>query len=351
MTQVRAMVIKRIGSPTVTGLARGGRAILTISLLIGVGLGCAIDNRMLAVGGQAGGGGSGGSGGRGGKGAGGSAGAVDAGHDVRVSTGIPIAPNAAGYFDGTNAAGIVGAWWATGDDYGPSRIAGTGNCPTAGFPDSECSSITAPNPVSTFTPGPNGMCTSGTAAQVIPYPTDAGVLAYPSIWGNIIGFDFNNPMTSGEDAGLDGGDSGIARVEAGAGGLDAGARADGSSSPSAPDASAPKKGQYDALAHGVTGVAFDIDNPPVQNLRVEFQTLGTENNAPDWGEPSPVFGSGHYEVRWSEVGGPAYLGPLGVTAPPFDPTKLESMQFHVPSNQSGAVTYSFCVSNIIMLTN
>jgi hypothetical protein len=395
MTHVRKMTLGRIGWLTITGLARGGPAprcperhlsqslrlcdnrersprakrmqanprlsILTISVLVGVSLGCAVDNRTPLVAGQPGGGGDGGSGGRGGiagghggKGAAGRAGSADAGHDVRVSTGIPIAPNAAGYFDGTNAAGIVGAWWSTGDDYASRQGAGTGNCPTAKFPNSECSSITTPDPTMPFTPGPNGMCTSGTAAQVIPYPSDAGVLAYSSIWGNMIGFSFNSPMTSGADAGLDGGDSSVARVEAGAGGLDAGDRADGSSD-SAPHASAPMQGLYDALAHGVTGVAFDIDNPPVPNLRVEFQTLGTENNAAYWNgavsQSSPVAVPGHYEIRWPQVGGPFYLINNGTTPPPFDATKLEAMQFHVPSNPSAAVSYSFCVRNIIMLTN
>ena len=236
---------------------------------------------------------------------------TDGGRDTHVSTGIAITPNAMGYFDGTNAAGVLGAWWATGDDYDSSGTPGKGDCPTAGFTNSQCSSIAAPTPGQPFVPGPtnSAMCTTGIGAQVI--AGDGGAPAYSVIWGNIIAFDLDNP---------------------------------------GPDASATTKGQYDVKAHGITGIAFDIDTPPPGNLRVEFQTLGTENNAAYWGgstsNASPVF-AGHNEIHWSEVGGPAYL----TNPPPFDPTKLESVDFHVVVNPVATVPYSFCVTNVVMLTN
>jgi hypothetical protein len=234
------------------------------------------------------------------------AGTEAGGNDGRLSTGIPIIPDGNGYIDGSNAAGVFGAWWATGDDYDDSGgPAGTGTCPMAGFPDAECSRISAPTPGMLFAPasGGRGMCTRGIAAQVI--NDDGGTLAYSVIWGNVIGFDLDHPWV---------------------------------------DAGATTRGQYDAPAHGVTGVAFDIDVPPSENLRVELQTLGTESNAAYW--DGTVF-SGHNEIRWSDVGGPSYL----TNPPPFDPTKLESVDFHVVANPSSSVPYAFCVYNVVMLTN
>jgi hypothetical protein len=139
----------------------------------------------------------------------------------------------------------------------------------------------------------------------------------------VIGFDLNNP--------------GMTLPDGGATTTDA--------------ASAPPKGQYDAPAHGITGVAFDVDAPPSGSMRVEFQTLGTESNAAWWGgatsNASPLTSGGHYEIRWPAVGGPSYL-----TDPPlFDPTKLESVVFHVFGNASAAVPYSICVNNVTLLTN
>jgi hypothetical protein len=246
---------------------------------------------------------------------------TDGGSDAHVSTGIAITPDAMGRFDGTNSAGVRGAWWATTDDYDFAGTPGTGTCPMAGFTDAQCSSIVTPTPGKPFVPNPTGtgMCTSGTAAQVL--AGDGGEPAYSVIWGSIIGFDLQDPPGFYDDAGA----------------------------PTA-DASPTSKGQYDAKAHGVTGIAFDIDTPPLGNLRVEFQTMGTENNAAYWGgsvsNSSPVF-PGHNEVRWSDVGGPAYL-----TNPPrFDPTRLESVAFHVVVNASAPVPYLFCINNVVMLTN
>jgi hypothetical protein len=236
---------------------------------------------------------------------------TDAGSDARGSIGIAITPNPTGYYDGTNAAGVTGAWWATGDDYGPSGTPGTGDCPMAGFAAPQCSSIATPAPGQPFTPNPPNaeMCTTGVVAQVL--AGDGGAPAYSVIWGNMIAFDLDNP--SG-------------------------------------DAGTTAKGQYDAPARGITGIAFDIDTPPPGSLRVEFQTLGTESNAAYWGglasNASPI-SVGHNEIRWSDVGGPLYLS----NPPPFDPTKLESVAFHVFANAVATVPYSFCVYNVIMLTN
>jgi hypothetical protein len=246
----------------------------------------------------------------------------DTGADGGASAGIAITPNALGYFDGTNAAGVVGAWWATGDDYDFGGMPRTGTCPMAGFPDSECSSIATPTPGKPFIPNPTGtgMCTSGIAAQVL--AGDGGAPAYSVIWGNTIGFDLHDPPGFYTDAG----------------------------SP-APDANITSKGQYDASAHGVTGIAFDIDTPPPGGTcRVEFQTMGTETNPAYWGGSTSNFSpvvAGHNEIRWSEVGGPFYL----TDPPPFDPNKLEDVDLHVIANPVAPIPYSFCINNIVMLTS
>jgi hypothetical protein len=56
--------------------------------------------------------------------------------------------------------------------------------------------------------------------------------------------------------------------------------------------------------------------------------------------------AGRYVVRWSEVGGPMFAGP---TAPPFDPTRISWISFHVVSTTTGAVPYSFCIRNLALL--
>ena len=242
---------------------------------------------------------------------------ADAGADTdgAPSTGVVLVPDADGHFDGSNAAGVVGHWWSTGDDFGEGDgIAGNGTCPMAGFPPSACSAIVTPPPSGPFRPDAagKGMCTSGIAAQII--AGGDGMPAYSSIWGNMVGFDLANP----------------------------------GSGPLQTDAA-----PYDAVAHGITGFAFDLDAVPLGgHLQVGFATVGTEKNAAYWrgatDDLSPIAAPGHYEMRWAEIGGPKYLGP---NAPPFDPTTLKWVLFHVVSNISAAVPYSFCISNATLLTN
>jgi hypothetical protein len=194
------------------------------------------------------------------------------------------------------------------------NVPGHGDCPKDGFSDAQCSMLNTPTPGMFFQPdaGGRGMCTSGVSAQVI--ADNTGSPAYSSIWGNIVGFDVANPGSYSE-----GGSTRMA---------------------------------YDAPAHGITGFAFDIDAVPAGGqIRVAFQTVGTESSAAYWGGAtmnlSPIAGPGHYEMRWSEIGGPFYL----TSPPPFDPTKLEAIQFHVVSNTGAPVPFSFCLSNLMLLTN
>jgi hypothetical protein len=225
---------------------------------------------------------------------------------------IPLVTGADGWI-APNAAGVFGSWWAVGDNYlalGPSSIP---TCAAAGFSPDLCSMITTPPQGAPFLPDPNGkgMCTSGIAARVI--PGQDGTLAYSSIWGNLIAFDLN---TTG------------------------------------PDITPTMVFPYDAPAHGITGFAFDIDAvPPGGHLRVTFPTVATVNQPAYWDgasqDQSPILAPGHYEMRWPEIGGPFYLG----NPPPFDPTQLRTIGFHVVSNANEAVPYSFCIKNVVLLTN
>jgi hypothetical protein len=191
-------------------------------------------------------------------------------------------------------------------------VLGNGPCRAAGFPPQACSVLTTPTPGTFFRPDPagRGMCTSGVSAQVLPDST--GYPAWSSIWGNVIGFDLADPGGFGD----------------------------------------PMLGPYDAPAHGITGFAFDIDAvPPGGHIRVSFPTAETQLNPAYWGgattDGSPITIPAHYEMRWSEIGGPVYLP----YPPTFDPTRLISITFMVYSNSVAPVPFDFCVNNLRMLTN
>jgi hypothetical protein len=227
---------------------------------------------------------------------------------------VTLTPDATGFIDGTNAAGVRGSWWAAGDLYGVDGSIGGGACPMGGFPPPQCSMITAPTPGQPWVPSADGrMCTSGVVAQV--FPDSSGAPAWSAIWGTLVGFN-------------------LAEM----------------ADPSGGRAIA---GPYDAVARGITGFAFDIDFPPAGgHLRVNVATPATNNNAAYWrgasADVSPVSVPSHYEVRWSEVGGPMYLG---ASAPRFDPTQISAISWQVVANQFSSVPYSFCIANVTLLTN
>jgi hypothetical protein len=214
-----------------------------------------------------------------------------------------LMPSADGFIAlDTNEAGVYGDWYNPG--------AGTGDCAVKGmYPAETCSSITMPIPGEVFTNTGGKMCTTGTAAKVID-------MNYSAIWGTGIGFDTNN------------------------GGADVGGT----------------KMPWDAVANGITGLQFEIDTPPTGGqMRVEFPTSviagTTDINAAYWGGAtanlSPFTKGGTYAFHWKDVGGPMYL-----TSPtPFDASKILSVQFHVVTNTSSTIPFSYCISNVYALTD
>lgn len=222
--------------------------------------------------------------------------------------GQPLAADETGWVsrETTGSTQIQGRWYAFSD---------IETCRSADHADDACSMIVEPDPASPdFAPIPGlGPCTSGVAARVVDGPDDGAVPDHESIWGGGIGLSLNE---NGDE----------------------GAR------------------PYDAWSYGVTGFAFDIDSepPPQSGLRVELVTVETRNAPAWWGgdavSSSPVH-AGHNEFRWNEVGGPRWLLDDNPPADPpdFDPQTLTELQFHVPSNDTRAVTYAFCIKNLTAL--
>ena len=176
----------------------------------------------------------------------------------------------------------------------------------AGYADTDCSAVREPDPAAdNYAPTKDlGMCTSGIVARAV-YGSDG----LTPIWGAEIVFSLNaaDPGGLGADA-------------------------------------------YDAVRYGVTGFAFDIDSEPSPGaeILVELATPQTVGSQAYWGGRaaswSPVH-AGHNEFRWEDVGGPAWA----VNPPRLDRNNLTQIGFHVPSNQTHAVTYSFCINHLTAL--
>jgi hypothetical protein len=225
-----------------------------------------------------------------------------------------LPPGPTGYVDDSQTTGIVGAWYAFGDMWGPTGRP-PGNCQTmGGFMDSQCSTITFPmappdGGSSTFPPDSLGrMCLKGTAAKVINKGT---IPDYSDIFGIGMAFDFND--------------------------------------------SAGTQMPWDATKAHVTGFEFDISGVPAGGIRVEFPTVQTMNGFQD-SYSITVAGDGHYQADLtSDMTDahplkPAFTPPTGMTEPSFDPTKLMSINFHVATNTSGAIPVSqMCVATLTAL--
>ncbi len=236
-------------------------------------------------------------------------GGIDGAGDA-AATGVVIAPDRNGLvLASSNTLGAQGPWYSYGDGVGADGAAATGICELrGGHPASACSTILTPA-VGSFPNTGGRMCTSGTAAVII--AGAGGLPDYANITGAGIGLDLNN-----------------------SGGA------------------VPVRGVFNATIKRVTGLAFDLEISTLTALRVEFPTPATDLGAAGaayWGanpafSDSPVV-AGTNVLRWAEV------RIAGAAPPAFDPTMIESILFHVPTNRTSAVPYSFCISNLRLLTN
>lgn len=235
-----------------------------------------------------------------------------------------ITPDPSGYVAPTsNSVGIQGAWYGYGDCWGTDG-APPGDCEAKGnHPTSACSSITFPLPASASDAGEGGsvamftqmtpgtMCLSGTAAKVIGTPAD-----YSNIFGIGIGLDFNNQ-------------SGV-------------------------------KLPYSATAYHVTGFSFHLSGVPSAGIRVEFPAIPADPTGNAWAMTSggsvTIKADGDYIADLNTMTsdphhlGPAFAPAAGTMQQAFDATKLASVQFHVATNTTAAITVTnMCVSNFMAI--
>ena len=192
----------------------------------------------------------------------------------------------------------------------PSADCSTITSPPAGMANEE-GGVTASFPQTT----PGTMCLSGTAAKVI--ACVAGVTGcmtsdYSNIFGIGIGLDFNN-----------------------VGGV---------------------KMAYNAPMNNVTGFSFTISGVPTGGIRVEFPTSDTNATGSD-SYAIDVSKDGSYTADLkSGTPSPPELSPsftaTGFTEPAFNPANLLSIQFHVPTVTTGAITVAnMCVSNLTAIVS
>jgi hypothetical protein len=235
------------------------------------------------------------------------AGGGDAATDAAIA-GVLITPGPTGLVLGSsNTLGVQGPWYSFSDGVGVDGSTATGICEARGLHTAaQCSSVTTPA-VGSFPNTGGKMCTSGKVAMVIA-AVATGLPDYANITGAGIGLDLNN-----------------------SGGA------------------IPVRGVFNATVTGVTGVAFDLDVVALPGLRVEFPTPTTEGTPAYWGA-NPSFANspavaGTNVIRWPDV------RIAGAAPPAFDPTMIESILFHVPTTIVAPGPYSFCVSNLRLLTN
>jgi hypothetical protein len=192
----------------------------------------------------------------------------------------------------------------------------------AGFTTSQCSTISfppAPMPLDAALPDgavptgfpqttPGVFCLSGTAAMVI---DKAGTTTpdYSDIFGIGIGLDFNN-----------------------VGGV---------------------KSKYNTTAHNVVGVTFTITGVPTGGLRVEFPTTETAAGIQDsWAYSITTTPTAPVKILFATDLVESFTPTPPATEPPFDPTALLSIQFHVPTTTTAPVTVTnMCISNLAVITD
>lgn len=244
------------------------------------------------------------------------AGAAGGGGSTVIGTPVSIDPDATGFVSAPKL-GIQGAWYTFGDGMGPDGTAATSDCVAKGMHlPSECSTVTTPA-FGPFTNTAGKMCTSGIAAKVINLTT--GTMHCPSLSTDC---DFSNLVGAG--IGLDlnnaGADGGMGKLP------------------------------FDAGAANIIGVQFTLEMLPLAGVRVEFPTDTTEDTAAIWkprrakNYTSPLI-EGLNTIFFEDLVQPDFVrSPVA-----FDPSRLVSIRFHVPTSTTSSTAYNFCISGMSVL--
>lgn len=209
-----------------------------------------------------------------------------------------------------DAYGVSGSLYIASDGMGNDGASSGGVCELAGHTAAQCALVASPRYSAPNIPDWSGglLCTSGVAERVLDVTGSPGSPDYGSMWGAALGFSFLER-------------DGETQV-------------------------------YDASAHQVVGIAFDVDRVPRAGLRVEFITAIAPDEPGVWqplvnGTPSAVAAvhAGHNVALFEDVKPLSfYRSPF-----PFDPTQLRSVQLHVPTATAASSTYSFCLSNLSLV--
>ena len=219
-----------------------------------------------------------------------------------ISRSVRLTPDATGWIDASsNSLGIQGPWYSYGDGQGSGGLR-DGVCQAAGHADADCSVITSPVPGAPGFANRGGkMCTSGTVSRVLDLN---GAPDYANMFGTGIGFNLAT-LASGETA------------------------------------------VFDARAHRVIGIQFDLDSVPAAGLYVGFATPASNAGSlgPDYWGANPAFQSSPVTVGTNTVLFANVRSP-GATTVPIDVTQLESMQFQVRSSTTQSSTFAYCISNV-----
>jgi hypothetical protein len=233
---------------------------------------------------------------------------------------IPIVATTTGYVSpaDNSTLGMVGAWYAFGDNWGTNGQP-PGNCETVGkFPTTACSVITSPAPsVAPPDAGPeasvsgfpstatNEFCLSGYAAKVI--DNEAGMPDYSDIFGIGFGVNFKDP--------------------------------NGMVMP------------YNAMTNNIVGFSFNITGTAaVGGVRVSVPMV-TDTPA-DEPYNTAIMTDGPTTILFSQLVVTTYTAPAG--NPTFDPTMIQNIQWQIISNTTAtnppgepdAGPATVCISNL-----
>jgi len=226
----------------------------------------------------------------------GSSGAIDA----------PAKPSEAPLIIGDNGLlnapdfGVSGPLYALSDGFGLNGDSASGDCELAGHAASECAQMAFTN-----SGPPSFICARGTVEKLLDVVGNPGTPDYGAMWGAGVAFNF---------------------VQGEAGRL-----------------------PYDASAHGVIGIAFDIDRVPQRGLRVEILPATTPSEPAAWkASQSPSLTSPVQAGRNIVLFQDATPLPFYNNQSALDPTQILSVQFHLPTTNVAA-DFDFCISNLSLV--